>query len=59
MNLNNLTLNEIKHIKSLCLKRYDFYNFYLFNILDKITDETTFTYKELLNVQIKQLNKGI
>ena len=59
MNLNNLTLNEIKHIKSLCLKRDDFYNVYLFNILDKITDETTFTYKELLNVQIKQLNKGI
>ena len=53
MNLNNLTLNEIKHIKRLCLKRDNYYNIELFNILDRITEETSFTYKELLNVKIK------
>tara|TARA_Y100001963_G_scaffold133608_1_gene193411 strand:+ start:80 stop:247 length:168 start_codon:yes stop_codon:yes gene_type:complete len=55
MNLNNLTLNEIKHIKRLCLKRDNYYNIELFNILDRITEETSFTYKELLNVKIKEI----
>ena len=57
MNLNNLTLNEIKHIKRLCLKRHNYYNIELFNILDRITENTSFTYKELLNIKIKQLKE--
>ena len=57
MNLNNLTLNEIKHIKKLCLKNESKFNIELFNILDRITEKTSFTYKELLNIKIKELYK--
>ena len=56
MNLNKIKYNKIKSLISIIVKREETEeNVRIFSILDKVKENSSYTYKELLNSKLNQI----
>ena len=59
MNLNKLNFKEIEEIKRMLLNgNYTDFNLNLYHIINMVEQDTTATFKELLNSKLKQVTKN-
>ena len=56
MNLNKITYDKIQSLMDrICLMEHTKENIKIFNILYKVKENSTYTYKELLNSKLNQI----
>ena len=56
MNLNKITYDKIQSLMDrICLMEHTKENIKIFNILYKVKEKSTYTYKELLNSKLNQI----
>lgn len=56
MNLNKITYDEIRFLMlKTCLMHDTEENIKIFSILDKVKENSTYTYKELLSLKLNQI----